>query len=170
MSDSHPDYSQGALVLLGICSDENASFMPGAAGAPDAIRAALYSGSANLTTELGVCLDAHPRFADAGNLVPGGGAEGLMRIENRIAEILQSRCRPLILGGDHAVTYPVIRALSAAWGPVEILHLDAHPDLYEELEGNRLSHGCPFARIMEQGLARRLVMFKAKDVVELKNV
>ena len=62
-----------------------------------------------------------------------------------------------MLGGDHAVTYPVVRAVAAIHGPVDILHFDAHPDLYDEFEGRRLSHACPFARIMEEGLARRLV-------------
>ena len=50
-----------------------------------------------------------------------------------------------------------MRAIAAAHGPVNILHFDAHPDLYDEYGGNRFSHACPFARIMEEGLARRLV-------------
>ena len=62
-----------------------------------------------------------------------------------------------MLGGDHAVTYPVLRAVAARHGPVDILHFDAHPDLYDSYEGSRLAHACPFARIMEEGLARRLV-------------
>lgn len=50
-----------------------------------------------------------------------------------------------------------MRAIAAAHGPVNILHIDAHPDLYDEYEGNRFSHACPFARIMEERLAMRLV-------------
>lgn len=145
------------VALLGICSDENSSFMKGAAEAPEAIRAALYSGAANLTSELGICLDNHPRFEDAGNFVPDTGAGGFMAIEETIAEILHGHRRPLIIGGDHAITYPILRAISARHGPVNILHFDAHPDLYDELDGNRLSHASPFARIMEQGLAKKVV-------------
>ena len=63
----------------------------------------------------------------------------------------------LTLGGDHAITYPILRAYGPHYPDLTILHIDAHPDLYDELEGDRLSHACPFARIMEAGLARRLV-------------
>jgi agmatinase len=63
----------------------------------------------------------------------------------------------LVLGGDHAVTYPVVRAHAERYPGLTVVHLDAHPDLYDAFEGNRLSHACPFARILEEGLARRLV-------------
>ena len=63
----------------------------------------------------------------------------------------------LILGGDHSVTFPVVQAVARKHGQLNILHFDAHPDLYDEFEGDRFSHACPFARIMEAGLARRLV-------------
>jgi agmatinase len=61
------------------------------------------------------------------------------------------------LGGDHSVTVPIVKVLAVAHGPLEILHFDAHPDLYDDFRGNRRSHASPFARIMEAGLARRLV-------------
>ena len=65
----------------------------------------------------------------------------------------------LSLGGDHFVTYPILRGFVAAGDRVTIVHVDAHPDLYDELDGDRLSHACPFARIMEEGLADRLIQF-----------
>ena len=55
------------------------------------------------------------------------------------------------------VTYPIIAGLAEVHGPVNILHFDAHPDLYDDFEGDPLSHASPFARIMERGLATRLV-------------
>ena len=55
------------------------------------------------------------------------------------------------------MTYPILRALSRSYPSLTILHIDAHPDLYDEFAGDRFSHACPFARIMEEGLARRLV-------------
>jgi agmatinase len=64
---------------------------------------------------------------------------------------------PIFLGGDHMVTYPVFAGLARVHGPVNILHFDAHPDLYDDFDGDPLSHASPFARIMEQGLATRLV-------------
>ena len=55
------------------------------------------------------------------------------------------------------MTYPAVRAVARAHGPLTILHVDAHSDLYDVFEGDRYSHACPFARIMEEGLATRLV-------------
>ena len=71
--------------------------------------------------------------------------------------MLDSGRRPLLLGGDHSITYPVIRGLRPHYPRLGILHLDAHPDLYDEFQGDRHSHACPFARILEDGLADRLV-------------
>ena len=65
--------------------------------------------------------------------------------------------RPIALGGDHSVTYPVMRALRTKERRLTILHIDAHADLYDNFEGDRFSHACPFARIMEDGLCDRLV-------------
>lgn len=77
---------------------------------------------------------------------------------NIIGVILQEPLRPLVLGGDHSISYPVVRAVSEKLGgPVDILHLDAHPDIYDAFEGNKYSHASSFARIMEGGYARRLL-------------
>lgn len=66
--------------------------------------------------------------------------------------------RPLVLGGDHSISFPVVRAVSEKLGgPLDILHLDAHPDIYHAFEGNKYSHASSFARIMEGGYARRLL-------------
>jgi len=62
-----------------------------------------------------------------------------------------------VLGGDHAISYPVLRAVNRVHGAVNILHFDAHPDLYDDYEGNPYSHASPFARIHEDGLCSRLV-------------
>jgi agmatinase len=78
-------------------------------------------------------------------------------IEAAIRAAVEAGDIPVSLGGDHSVTVPIVKALAAAHGPLEILHFDAHPDLYDDFRGNRRSHASPFARIMEAGLARRLV-------------
>ncbi|CAI7830132.1 unnamed protein product [Closterium sp. NIES-54] len=70
----------------------------------------------------------------------------------------QSPLAPLVLGGDHSISFPVVRAVSEhLGGPVDILHFDAHPDIYHAFEGNHYSHASPFARIMESGACRRLL-------------
>lgn len=78
-------------------------------------------------------------------------------IQPAIAEILARGEKGLLLGGDHSITWPVLRAYAEHYPSLTVLQLDAHPDLYDELDGNRSSHACPFARIMEEGLADRLV-------------
>jgi arginase len=152
------------LVLLGICSDENSSFMSGAAEAPALIRSALYSKSTNLTSETGISLSNTPRFVDMGDIIVDNGILSFMDIEQQVSEIISDGTLPLVLGGDHAITYPILRAVSRQYGKMSILQFDAHPDLYDELDGNRLSHACPFARIMEEGLAKRLVQVGIRTI------
>ncbi len=145
------------VALLGVPWDEHSSFIRGAALAPPAIRAALRSPSTNLSTESGLDLGTDPRFTDAGDLeIPAGGG-ALEAIEQGAARVLASGVRLLALGGDHAITYPLLRAQAAHHPGLTLVHLDAHPDLYDEFEGDRLSHASPFARILEERLTGRLV-------------
>jgi agmatinase len=146
----------GMVALVGVPWDENSSFMRGPAQAPVRIREALYGGSSNLCSETGLDLGQEARFRDLGDLKLGGDAV-LIQIEEVIDRLLGRGASVLAIGGDHAITYPIIRAYRKKFNKLNILHLDAHPDLYEEYEGNRLSNACPFARIMEENLAGRLV-------------
>ena len=145
------------IRLIGLPTDSNSSFLRGPAQAPDVIRTQLYSDMGNAATESGLEMGEDFLLEDAGDLplTETEGDDAL--IEGAVAAALEAGCRPLCLGGDHSVTYPILRAVAAARGPLDILHFDAHPDLYDELDGNRRSHASPFARIMEAGLARRLV-------------
>jgi agmatinase len=148
------------VAVVGVPWDERSSFLQGAAEGPGAIRGALLSPSTNLATESGIDLGADPRFVDAGDLdVPAGSPaiETVRAIERGAAELLARGAWLIGLGGDHAVTYPLVRAHAAVHGPLSIVHLDAHPDLYDDFEGDRYSHACPCARILEDGLARQLV-------------
>jgi arginase len=147
----------GMVTVLGVPSDENSSFMRGAALAPSRIREALYSDATNLCAENGIDLGTETRWHDLGNLEPGQGATAFEQIETVIGGLLDRGVYVLALGGDHAITFPIIRAYGARYDALNILQLDAHPDLYDEYEGNRFSHACPFARIMEEKLASRLV-------------
>lgn len=150
-------FSPGTVVVLGLPYDEHSSFRHGAALGPAHIRQALHSGEVNLSAENGVDLGQEPRLRDAGDLTIGVGAGALDQIERAVANLLSRGARILSLGGDHAVTLPIVRAYARRYDNLNLLHLDAHPDLYDEFEGDRYSHACPFARIMEEGLASRLV-------------
>ena len=141
--------------VIGIPYDAASSFRRGAAKAPPLIREALHSPAGSLWSESGIDLGEGSRWSDAGDVMIADSPE--VAIEMAIAELIGAGHRPLALGGDHSITYPVLRAVVAEFGPPTILHIDAHPDLYDEFEGNRLSHACPFARIMEDRLASRIV-------------
>jgi len=144
------------LALVGFPSDDNSSWMRGAAAAPPLIREALWCPSSNAWSESGIEI-ARDRIHDAGDVLDERGTDNLARIEVSIESLLESGYTPISLGGDHSITFPIIRALAKTFAPLTILHFDAHPDIYDEFEGNRLSHACPFARIMEEKLASRLV-------------
>jgi arginase len=145
------------LRLIGLPYDSSSSFLRGAAEAPAVIRSALESSHWNSWSELGQDLAANDVMSDGGDVLLSAGPRARDEIESAVAEVLAGGWRPLAVGGDHSVTYPLMRAMSRSYGALTILHLDAHPDLYEEFEGDRFSHASPFARIMEEGLAARLV-------------
>ena len=147
----------GDTAILGIPSDENSSFMRGSAKAPPLIRKALHCGSSNLFSELGVDLEKADQLQDIGDLELKNSTEGFGQIVAGISDLISKGIKPLILGGDHAITYPIMKVIGAKYEKLNILHFDAHPDLYDHYEGNKLAHGCPFARIMEEKLAGRLV-------------
>ena len=145
------------LALIGIRYDENSSFTKGSADAPPQIRAALRSEAWNLTSEDGTDLSGDSTFFDAGDIQPVAGSEMFALIENSIHTLLADGLSPISLGGDHSITYPIVRAFARKFNNLSILHFDAHPDLYDNYQGNRNSHASPFARIMEQKLVKRLV-------------
>jgi agmatinase len=152
----------GDIALLGIPFDDHSSFLKGPAKAPELIIAAIESDSANYYTEDITDLNNHPRLHWIGNI----DASVYQSISNPIKELVDKGVFPLSLGGDHSTTYPVIRGLHGAFPKLTILHFDAHGDLYDELGGNRFSHACPFARIMESGLADRLVQVGIRTMTQ----
>jgi arginase len=147
----------GAPVLLGIPLDHNSSFLRGAAEAPPLIREALHSDSWNSWSESRVHLGAPGTFGDAGDLCDMESSDAFDRIEQAIGKILDEKKRPLSLGGDHSVTYPILCAFGIRVSGVTLVHFDAHPDLYANYQNNPDSHASPFARIMEKQLVKRLV-------------
>jgi agmatinase len=153
-----PRANPATPTLIGLPYDASSSFLRGAAGAPPVIRQALHSPAGNLWTETGVDLGGDGALADLGDVPLGGSsAEVRRKIEESLRTLLDAGGRPIVLGGDHSVSYPVIRAVRWFHPRLEVLHFDAHPDLYPEFEGDAYSHACPFARVMEERLVDRLV-------------
>jgi len=143
--------------LIGLPTDSNSSFERGPAQAPAAIRAALGSERGNSACEDGLELGTDFTIIDRGDLALTETLSDHAAIRAAATASIDTGAIPLLLGGDHSVTWPILEAIHAAHGPVDLLHFDAHPDLYADFEGNPRSHASPFARIMEAGLVRRLV-------------
>jgi arginase len=159
----------GVPTLLGIPFDGNSSYLRGAGDAPQKIREALRCDAANSWTETSVDLGAAGAYEDAGDLSFSNPSldekNAFPAIEAGVSKLIENGKRPVLLGGDHSITYPIIKAFARKYSDLTIFHFDAHPDLYDEFEGNRLSHACPFARIMEDGLAKRLVQVGIRTMV-----
>ena len=158
------------VALLGVPWDASSTFQRGAAAAPAVIRQALWSPSSNAWNERGDDLSATGVLEDAGDLSLGDdAADARTAIEHRIRQLLGTGRRPLSLGGDHSITYPILRAFGvrtqsetqphagARAEPLTVLHIDAHADLYDAFDGDRFTHASPFARVMEERLVGRLV-------------
>lgn len=140
------------VALLGLPTDQHSSFLRGAAKAPPAIRAALRSPHAHLSATNGLVLD-EALLHDLGD-APLREDDGDFERMVEAARAAFAEAPAVVLGGDHAVTYPILAGIAAAGiAPPRIVHIDAHSDLYEDFEGDPLSHASPFARIMERGLA-----------------
>src|SRR5215203_3565028 len=111
---ANPVEQRAKLALIGIRYDENSSFTKGAADAPPQIRAALRS--------------------DAGDIEPVPGSEMSALIENSVHTLIGDGLTPISLGGDHSITYPIVRAFAREYRDLSVLHFDAHPDIYDSYQ------------------------------------
>ena len=158
----HPDYK---IAILGVPFDEKSSYLRGAAGGPAAIRAVSTGKCYCGYTELGVNLEEDTVLVDLGDVDTSGDMDKTFAlIEKGVAAILDKGAAPIDLGGDQTITYPVLKAFARKHKPLDVLHFDAHPDLYEDLYGDRLSHACPFARVLEDGLAAGVVQVGVRAI------
>ncbi|MBL8772542.1 MAG: arginase family protein [Phenylobacterium sp.] len=142
------------VSFTGLPIDRHSSFLRGAAKAPAAIRAALHSPHSHLAASNG--LDLVDLLRDLGDAPIRDDAVDFHRIVEA-ARVAFEAGPAVFLGGDHMVTYPILQGWSeAARAPPQVVHIDAHPDLYADFEGDPLSHASPFARILEKTLCAGL--------------
>jgi agmatinase len=139
------------ITLLGFPLDATSSFRGGTKFAPESIRKAswtLETYSPYLKQDLDDVL-----FYDAGNLElrPGDLLYSLELIENAVTEIIGKRKKILALGGEHLITYPIVKAMKERFGEIQIVHFDAHCDLRDEYDGQKLSHATVMKRVKELG-------------------
>jgi agmatinase len=151
----------GKITLQGILYDEKSSFLRGPEMAPPEIRAAYHSSSANYYAENGMEISPDV-FDDKGDFKIEQHAD----IEIITSSNLNKNTPIITLGGDHSITFPIVKTIYQMYGPIDILHIDAHGDLYDSFDGDPYSHASPFARIMESGLSKRLVQIGIRTLNE----
>lgn len=140
------------IVILGCPLEQTSSFRGGTKFAPDSIRKASWTietYSPYMKSDL-----EHISFTDLGNLeLPQGDVFlALELIERAVGEIINNNRKFLIIGGEHLITYPVLKALRSMHENIKIVHFDAHCDLRDHYEGQKLSHATVVKRIKELGV------------------
>ena len=78
--------------------------------------------------------------------------DSIERIEAAYDRIIANGCRPITIGGDHTIAWPILRALHKKYGPIGVVHVDAHADVNDTMGGEKIAHGTPFRRAVEEGL------------------
>lgn len=142
-------YNEGNIVMFGMPMDYTVSFRPGSRFGPNRIREASIG-----LEEYSVYLDRHLEelnVHDAGDmLLPFGNAgKSIDMIETFAAQLLKDGKFPVGMGGEHLVSWPVIRSMFKNYHDLAVIHIDAHADLREDYEGEILSHSTPIRKTCE---------------------
>ena len=139
------------VVILGAPTDDLVSDRPGARFGPRAIRAASCSPGPHLETKIDGF--AELRVLDYGDaaVLPADPARTHEAIERAVGEVLDAGAVPIVLGGDHGIAEPDIRACARRHGPIGLVQFDTHTDTGSEVFGVEVSHGTPMYRLVEQG-------------------
>jgi len=142
------------IAVVGAPWDDSTTNRPGARFGPRALRANAYDpGTYHL--DLGIEIFDHLSVVDYGDAVTRHGLweESRQAIYERVKDVTSRGITPVILGGDHSVTYPAVTAVCEqhGFGEVAMIHFDAHADTAYDIEGNLASHGAMMRRIIESG-------------------
>ena len=139
------------VAVVGAPTDDLVSDRPGTRYGPRAIRAASFPPGAHLEAKVDAFEEL--RIVDFGDapVVPADPVRSHEAIEALVAQVVAAGAIPVVLGGDHSISEPDIRACAAAHGPVGVVHFDTHTDTGTEVFGVEVSHGTPFYRLVEQG-------------------
>jgi agmatinase len=139
------------VAVVGAPMDDLVSDRPGARLAPRAIRAASSPPGPHL--EAGIDAFAELKVVDYGDapVIPADPVRSHAAIEATVGEVLAAGAIPVVLGGDHAITEPSVRACAGVHGPVGVVHFDTHTDTGEEVFGVEFSHGTFMRRIIDAG-------------------
>jgi agmatinase len=139
------------VAIVGAPTDDLVSDRPGARFGPRGIRAASAPPGPHL--EVGVDAFAELRVVDFGDapVLPADPIRTHEAIEATVGQVLDAGALPIVLGGDHGIAEPDIRACAGRHGPVGLIHFDTHTDTGREVFGVEVSHGTPMFRLVEAG-------------------
>jgi agmatinase len=139
------------IAIVGAPTDDLVSDRPGARFGPRAIRAASCPPGQHLETKVDAM--AELRMVDYGDapVVPADPGRTHEAIEQTVGEVVSAGAIPIVLGGDHSIAEPDIRACAGRHGPLGLVHFDTHTDTGTEVFGVEVSHGTPMYRLVEQG-------------------
>ena len=141
------------VAVLGVPFDIGTSNRPGARFGPRGIRS-----ESVLLRPYNMATRAAPfdslRIDDCGDVAtnPYNLADSVSRIEEHVGRLLEHDVRTAVMGGDHTIVLPILRAMAAKHGPVGLVHVDAHTDINDTMFGEKIAHGTPFRRAVEEGL------------------
>jgi agmatinase len=140
------------VAIVGAPTDDLVSDRPGARFGPRAIRAASCPPGPHL--EAGIDAFTELRVVDFGDapVLPADPVRSHAAIEALVAEVLDAGVLPVVLGGDHSIAEPNIRACAGKHDPLGLVHFDTHTDTGSEVFGVEVSHGTPMFRLVEAGL------------------
>ena len=141
------------VAFIGVPTDDAVSFRSGARFGPEAVRSASTL-LRPYNPQLEVDVVERLSMVDYGDAptVPGYHEQSLERIERHLAPVYEAGVVPLCVGGDHSIVVAELRAAARVHGPLALVHLDAHADVWEEYYGARYFHGTVFKRAVEEGL------------------
>lgn len=150
---------EGKIAILGVPYDSTTCFRPGARFAPDGIR--FFSENLEeYSLKFGKSLSS-VEFVDLGNVPVSAEPEKMVEEVYKAVKKVEI---PVILGGEHSVSYPVIKALSEKYENLTVVHFDAHADLRDEYSGTKYSHACVMRRVLELGV--EIVQFGIRSATE----
>jgi agmatinase len=153
-------YADADVVILGAPFDGGTSYRSGARFGPGAMRAACYLGHDGSRPSLALRVDGLTDLGvvDAGDveMYSGDAVRSCASLERAVESIAATGAVPLILGGDHTITWPDVTGVARArgWGRVSVIHFDAHADTGDIEFGSLIGHGQPMRRLIESGAAR----------------
>jgi agmatinase len=150
---NNQDLGNADAAIVGAPFDTGASFRAGARFGPEAIRSVSHL-LRPYNPSQGVSIFEHLSVIDYGDVpvVPGYVEESYKRIAEGLEEIHRAGVVPIVLGGDHSIALPELRAAAAVHGPMALVQFDSHADTWDSYFGQKHNHGTPFRRAVEEGL------------------